>query len=290
MRGRSSLAVVLGSGLSRVAERKRELAGVPYAAIPGFGRTTVDGHPGRVSLRRIGSGVVLLFAGRFHVYEGRGPRVAAAPAFLAAALGCRRLVLTQAAGSLDKRLAPGSWMLPADIVMFPSKHGLEMGFPAGRASSGPGISGPGFSVPGPEAGAPSPSSAEGAIGDGRPASLAPLISEKLRADLREASREAGAAAEDGVLFWTPGPSYETSAEARAASVMGASAASMSCLPELVAARALGIESAVASWITNYTAPLASRRIDHEDVCRMGALGSASFERILVRLVERLGPG
>lgn len=280
MRGRSPLAVVLGSGLSRVAEDAQQLGSVPYAAIPGFGRTTVDGHPGRVSLCRIGSGVVVLFAGRFHVYEGLGSRGASAPAFLAAALGCRRLVLTQAAGSLDKRLAPGSWMLPADILAFPSKHGLEMGF----------LSGPGLSGPGPEVRAPAPARVEGAVGDERPASLAPLISEKLRADVREAAREAGVAVEDGVLFWTPGPSYETSAEARAASLMGARAASMSSFPELAAARALGIESAVASWITNYTAPWASRRINHEEVCRMGAAGSASFERILIRLVERLGSG
>jgi purine nucleoside phosphorylase len=65
---------------------------------------------------------------------------------------------------------------------------------------------------------------------------------------------------------------------------------MSSLPELVAARELGMESAVASWITNYTAPLASRGINHEEVCRMGAAGSASLEKILMRLVERLGSG
>ena len=265
MRARASLAVVLGSGLSGVAARTRELEGVPYASIPDFGRTTVDGHPGRVSLGRVGSGLVVFFAGRFHVYEGLEPRAAAAPALLAAALGCRRLVLTQAAGSLDRDLPPGSWMIPADIVSFPARQGLLRGR------------------------APSPRDVEGGFVEERPSSLAPLISERLRVDLREAALEAGVTAAEGALFWTPGPTYETSAEAGAASLMGARAASMSSLPELAAARALGMESAVASWITNYAAPLASRSIDHEEVCRMGASGSESLERILLRLVEKLGP-
>jgi purine-nucleoside phosphorylase len=260
IRGRSELAVVLGSGLSVLAETVERIVRIPYAAIPGLGATSVEGHPGRLTLARIGGKNVLLFEGRFHAYEGHDMEACGAPVSLAAALGSRRIVVTQAAGSLDRRLAPGSWLIPSDVATLPARFALAPGC-----------------VPARQGGEPE-----------RRRASAPLISTRLRSELLEAARAAGIAAAEGTLLWTTGPSYETAAETRAAVLIGARAASMSSLPELMAARALGLDAALASRVTNYAAPLGSERLDHSEVCRRGAGGVPSLGVLLTRLLARTG--
>ena len=254
IRGRARLAVVLGSGLSGLPSAFETVLSIPYAALPGFRPTSVEGHEGRLALSRIGGSDVLLFAGRFHAYEGLGPDECGAPVSLAASLGCERVVLTQAAGSLARRLRPGSWLVPSDIVTLPTASPIaRCGGPARSARAE------------------------------RPGARAALISRALRLELLEAARAAGIAAAEGSILWTAGPAYETAAEARAAALIGAQAATMSGLPELVAARSLGLEAALASWITNYATHLARSPLDHAEVCRLGAEGTASLAAIVTRL-------
>ncbi len=258
MRGAAACAVVLGSGLSKLADEADSLARVPYETIPGFGRTSVAGHPGFVSLCRIAGSMVLLFAGRFHAYEGAGARSLAAPVSFAKRAGCSRIVLTNAAGSLSRRIRPRSWLLATDMVAFPLRGGS-------RFAGGP------------------PDGVSRRAGRRPPT---PHVSGRLSAALGRAAREARVPLEKGILCWTTGPTYETAAEARAAAFMGADAATMSSLPELLAARRLRMEAACLSWITNETAAISDGRTDHTDVLAGGEEGARSLGALIAAFLRR----
>jgi purine-nucleoside phosphorylase len=260
LRGAASCAIVLGSGLSNLACGLESLARIPYERIPGFGRTSVEGHPGFVSLRRLAGAPVLLFAGRFHVYEGAGADILAAPVSLADYAGCSSIIVTQAAGSLTRRIPPRTWMLATDVIPIPSKSGLRLNRE-------------------PFSGA--------CRGTGRPRA-APLISKELSAELRRSARAARIPLAEGVLCWTSGPTYETAAEARAGAFMGADAATMSSFPELLAARRIGIEAACMSWITNYTAPISEGRTIHAEVLGSGDAGARSLGALIAAFLGARG--
>jgi len=260
MRGAAACAIVLGSGLSKLACGLESLARVPYASIPGFGRTSVEGHPGFVSLCRLAGAPVLLFAGRFHAYEGAGADALASPVLLAEYAGCSSIIVTQAAGSLTRRIPPRTWMLATDVIHVPSSS-------LSRFDRGP------FS------GAPP--------GTGR-LRAAPLVSKGLSAALRRSARAARIPLAEGVLCWTSGPTYETAAEARAGAFMGADAATMSSYPELLAARKIGIEAACMSWITNYTAALSGGRTVHAEVLDSADEGARSLGALVAAFLRARG--
>ncbi len=254
---RAEIAVVLGSGLSGIERIAERIESIPYTAIPGFASPTVAGHPGRLSLCRIDRIEILLFAGRFHLYEGADLEDAGRLVLLAKRLGCNRMLITQAAGSLRPDLSIGSWMLPGDIVSLPWKTGLPKTSRDGRRTRG-----------------------------GDPLSGRRMISPRFRQSVRSAALEAGVDLHEGTLLFSIGPAYETAAEARAGAFLGADAATMSSLPELYAASAAGIEPALLSWITNQTANLSGGTIDHGEVVRRGGAGA----RILLKIIAKLAYG
>ncbi|MDD4857840.1 MAG: hypothetical protein PHD74_07010, partial [Candidatus Krumholzibacteria bacterium] len=256
IRGAAADAVILGSGLAALAELAAPIERIPYGRLSCLCETSVEGHPGFMSLARIAGEQVLLVAGRFHAYVGIGADGLAAPVLIAAQAGCRRIIVTQAAGSLKRSVSPGTWLLATDVVRFPTKLGLDIGRAACRG---------------------------GAAG-AAPGAGAPIVSRALSAEIREAARAVKAPLAEGVLCWTSGPTYETAAEARAAELMGADAATMSSLPELLAARHLGIEAASLGWITNYTAHVSGKRTDHAGVVGLGAAGARMLRAILVALL------
>jgi purine-nucleoside phosphorylase len=201
LRGRAELAVILGTGLSGIENRYEIELSVPFEDVPGLEPATAPGHPGRIALVR--DRRLLLIIGRLHCYEGLSMEEAGYPARMAAELGCGRLLLTQAAGGLRRDPPVGSWILADDIVSLSPIVAVGGG---GRCGRGP-------------------------TGD--------LLSDRLRNEILGIARERGITLHRGTIFWTTGPAYETPSEARAASELGAAAASMSGLPELVSARSAG---------------------------------------------------
>jgi len=257
MRGAAACAIVLGSGLSRLVCGLESLAHVPYERLPGFGRTSVEGHPGFVSLCRLAGAPVLLFAGRFHAYEGAGIGALASPVMLAKYAGCSSIIVTQAAGSLTRRIPVRTWMLATGVIPFPSRSGF-------RFNREP------FS---------------GAFRETGRRREAPIVSKGLSAALRRAARVARIPLAEGVLCWTSGPTYETAAEARAEAFMGADAATMSSFPELLAARRIGIEAACMSWITNHTANLSESRTVHAEVLDSADAGARSLGALVAAFLH-----
>lgn len=230
----------------------------PYTAVPGLRPTSVSGHAGRLLLARMGGERVILCAGRHHIYEGYDLEGAGAVVRMAASFGCTSILLTQAAGGLHRNLPVGSWLIPADVVFLPSRggylkrEGLEVG--PNRINTGGGL----------------------------------LIDTHLRDLVAHVVHQSGITPRAGILYWTPGPCYETAAEARAARALGADAANMSCLPELLAARRAGVGAACLSWITNHTANCSPCRTDHEQIVRMGGQRVRSLARIVAALAHHLG--
>jgi purine-nucleoside phosphorylase len=233
-------AVVLGSGLSSVADRLPIDRQISFEQVEGLHPPSVKGHPGHIHFF---GGSTILFAGRNHLYESGDMDKAGAVVRVAARLGCRDILLTQAAGSLKRSIPVASWLLPTDIISLPYR-GICVGRGVGSAGSGAGNvgRGPGHSD---------------------------LISARLRERVSLAAVEAAVELRDGVLFWAPGPNYETAAEAVMAERMGASAATMSPLPELIAATEAGMDAACLTWVTNHTVNVSAAETGHDSVVRAG---------------------
>jgi purine-nucleoside phosphorylase len=247
--GKADLAVVLGSGLSTLEELVEIERSVAYEDVPGLRRPTAPGHQGTLALVRLAGRNLYLFSGRLHCYEGLMLDEAGSAARVAAGLGCKRLLLTQAAGSLRRDVPVGTWMLADDIVSFP--------WSASRLAS---------------------------CGGGEAAPKR-LLAPSFAGDIRAAACNRGIHLHGGTLFWTVGPCYETCAEARAAVELGACAASMSALPELEAARRSGIEAALLSYITNHAASVTEGRIDHERVVETAGRGVRTLAALLEGLLS-----
>ena len=243
LKGAADTAVVIGSGLSPGRWPGKLLAEAGYAGIEGMTVPTVEGHEGRLLLLDTGRGRLLVFAGRAHFYEGAGWNGAGSTAAAAAELGCRRIILTQAAGSLKRSLPVGSWLLPSGIVALPWSDF--------RFTS----------------------------------SAKPAVSLRLRGLVASAAAETGLDVADGVLFWTAGPVYETPAEAAAAALMGADAATMSPLPELAAAAEKGLEAACLSFVTNFAPNISMGASDHMEVLEAGKRGAEALSRMLPQLAK-----
>jgi purine-nucleoside phosphorylase len=241
-------AIVLGTGLDLLAERIDGAVRVPYAAIPGFQATTVEGHRGELIRGTLAGREVLGLAGRFHMYEGHAPHVAAFPVRVVHALGARVLFVSNAAG------APGDLMIIEDHINLMWQNPLV-----------------------------------GALeeGDERFPDMSSPYSPRLVALLREAAGAAGTPVVSGVYAGLLGPSYETPAEVRMLETLGADAVGMSTVPETIVARAMGMEVAGVSLVTNQAAGISGAALSHEEVVAAAAGAASRFADLVTEFVRRL---
>ena len=252
----SSLRVglILGSGLGVLAEGVAWEASIPTADIPGLPRSTVAGHSGRLLLGRWAGRAVAVLQGRSHLYEGYSAEEVTRTVRLLAALGAKALVVTNAAGGITARMAPGSLMLIEDQVNLQARAPLR----------GSGL----------EAGA-------------RGLTARPLYSPDLLAKSMRAATVAGVRAERGVLGVALGPSYETPAEIRMLEQMGADAVCMSTAVEVSMAASLGVPVAGISCVTNWAAGKSSRKLSHEEVTGAVQAVAPALKHLLERLILAL---
>lgn len=238
----AKLAVVLGSGLnSLVKEPPREQA-ISYTEIGDLPRSKVKGHPGRFVLTAIGGVRVVLAQGRVHLYEGYSAvEVTAGVRFLARA-GIERLILTNAAGSANPNFAPTSWMMIADHLNFTGNTPL--------------------------------SGQEGFV------DLTDAYSPAWRERFADAAKSNQITLHEGIYAGVMGPQYETPAEVRMLRSLGADAIGMSTVCETIQARALGLEVAAFSCLTNWAAGLNPAALSHAEVLAAGKENSGDFLRLL----------
>jgi purine-nucleoside phosphorylase len=242
-----SVGVVLGSGLGGFAESLGNAVRVPYAEIPGFPATSVAGHGGALVAGSSRDTRVLCLAGRVHLYEGHSPSRVVFGARLLASLGCRAVILTNAAGATRLDWAPGSLVLLRDHVNLTGQNPLV-------GSGEPGL--PRF-----------------------PDMSAPYDAE-LRGMARDVARDAHVELLEGVYAGVLGPSYETPAEVRMLATLGADLVGMSTVLEVIALRHRGVRVGALSVVTNFAAGLGSHPLDHAEVQAVGALAREKLEILL----------
>jgi purine-nucleoside phosphorylase len=239
------LAIVLGSGLGPVAAEASDAVAVSYADIPGFPVPSVEGHAGRLVVGAIEGRRVALFQGRGHYYERGDANAMRVAIETFRQLGGETLLLTNAAGGLNKEWRPPALVAIRDHINFAGANPLI------------GYSGPDRFVP-----------------------LTQAYDPTLIADLHEAARATDVELHDGVYMWFSGPTFETPAEIRAARVLGADLVGMSTVPEVILARRSSLRCAAVSVVTNYAAGLAGGDPSHEETQEVAAKASDQFKRLL----------
>ncbi len=246
--------VVLGSGLAGAVGDVKDPIVVPFADLPGFPRAGVAGHEGRYVWGRLADRNVLVQAGRYHMYEGHPETVVAAPVRLAAALGARVLILTNASGGVAPDIEAGDVVLIADHLNLMARNPL-VGPVIGSEQRFPDMS-------------------------------APWDPELQRLAL-EAAGQLGMGLRRGTYAGLLGPSYETAAEVRMARRMGADVVGMSTVPEVIAARSLGLRCLGLSVVANKAVGLTSAPLRHEEVVEAVGRAAGRVGRLLAAVLEAI---
>jgi inosine/guanosine/xanthosine phosphorylase family protein len=234
----------LGSGFHPLLAALRADKTIAFARIPGFPRPTVSGHAGQVHFGHLARTPVMILSGRAHFYEGESMERVTFAVRALAAFGIRDLLLTNAAGGINRAFRPGDFMVLTDHINF-------MGVNPLRGPSLPGLK--------------------------RFVDLSDTYDSGLRRLLLAAGKSTGVKLRRGVYLAVGGPSYETPAEIRAFRRLGADAVGMSTVPEAIVARQCGLRVAAVSCITNLAAGISRGKLSHDEVltaaARVGATGS-----------------
>lgn len=249
------LALILGSGLGSLADHIEEAAAVPYADIPHFPTSTVAGHAGRLVLGWLEGKPVAAMQGRVHLYEGYTAQEVAFPVRVLFALGCRALLVSNAAGGLNREWRAGDLMVITDHINFQGANPL-----VGPNDDTLGPRFPDMSRP----------------YDRELVDLAERCAVEERVVLRR-----------GVYVAVLGPSYETAAELRMLRALGADAVGMSTVPEVIAARHLGMRVLGLTAITDMATGELVQPVTHEEVLRVARELEPRFVRLVRRIVREM---
>ena len=247
------IAIVLGSGLGGFADDFEEGVSIPYEDIPGFMRSTAQGHAGRLVIGKIDSVPVLAMQGRVHYYEGYSLEEVTFPIRAFKLLGIKTLILTNAAGGINVELQQGALMVLSDHLNLMGANPLR---------------GPNDERFGP-----------------RFPDMSAVYSPELQALVVEEAREIGVEVRRGIYGALAGPSYETPAEIVLLRNLGADAVGMSTVPEAIVARHMGLEVLGISCITNMAAGISDEPINHEEVMATGDRVRATFTELLRRVIS-----
>ncbi len=251
-------AFVAGSGITLTAPGWERASETPYAEVFPFPVPELPGHTPTVTVWRHGALGLLVFNGRFHLYQGfSAPQVAAIPR-LAGLLGATVYVATNASGSIDAAAPAGSLVVVRDHLNLQGTSPLI-----------------------------------GDWGRWRPPmffDLTDAYDPALRAAAMRLGRAAGFAVSEGVYVATLGPNYETPAEVEAFRRMGGTVVGMSTVQEVIAARHLGMRTLVLSLATNMAAGIAGRPLTHQEVLEAGEAARGRLQSLLQGLVDELSQG
>jgi purine-nucleoside phosphorylase len=252
---RPELAIVLGSGFHHVLSELAVERAVRYGKLPGFPPVGVSGHAGQLLMGRLGGTPVMVLSGRAHFYEGHPMTQVTFAIRALAAYGIRDLLLTNAAGGINRRFLPGDFMLLTDHINLMGTNPLR--------------------------GTPEPSSA-------RFVDLTRAYDSGLARLLRRAAHAGGLTLRAGVYLAVCGPSYETPAEIRAFARLGADAVGMSTVPEAIVARQCGLKVAGLSCITNVAAGRSRQALSHAEVLETAERVKARAARVLKNFAKLYG--
>ncbi len=252
---RPEVAIVLGTGLGRLAREIEVEATIPYGELPGFPLSTVESHSGRLLLGRLGRRAVVAMEGRFHRYEGYDLGQVTFAVRVLHALGARTLVVSNACGGMHPLWSPGALVLLSDHINLLGDNPLI----------------------GPN---------DDRLGPRFPDMSAPY-DPALRALARASALELGLVLREGVYVAVPGPSLETRAEYRMLRAMGADVVGMSTVPEVIVAVHQGMRVMGISIITDQCLPDALEPADIGRIIETANRAEPQLTRLVTTVVERL---
>jgi len=249
------IALVLGSGLGGFADDFEDAVGIPYEEIPGFMRSTAEGHAGRLVIGKVDSIPVVAMQGRVHYYEGYSLEEVTFPIRTFKLLGVKTLILTNASGGINVQLNQGALMVISDHLNLMGDNPLR-----GRNDE---RFGPRFP------------------------DMTAVYSRDLQELVIEEANAIGVEVRRGIYGALSGPSYETPAEIHLLRNLGADAVGMSTVPEAIVARHMGVEVLGISCITNMAAGISDEPINHEEVIATGDRVRDTFAQLLRGVVSRV---
>ncbi|SDL98679.1 purine-nucleoside phosphorylase [Halarsenatibacter silvermanii] len=249
-------ALILGSGLGVLADEIEDPVVVSYEDIPNFPVSTVEGHAGQLVCGTLEGRQVVTMQGRFHYYEGYSMQEIALPVRVMSELGCEGLIVTNAAGGINRDYDAGDFMVISDHINMTGDNPLR--------------------------------------GE-NPDELGPRFPDMTQAydstwqDLAEdVASEQGIKTRRGVYAGMVGPSYETPAEIRMLETMGADAVGMSTVPEVITANHIGLRVLGISCITNMAAGILPKPLSHEDVVEIADQVRPDFIKLVRAILQEFG--
>ncbi len=226
-------AIILGSGLAALADEVDEAFDIKYSDIPDFPVSTAPGHKGRLILGTLGAKKVAVFQGRVHLYEGYTAKQAVSTVMLAKLLGAKNLLLTNAAGAVNKEFTVGDFMVVEDHISTFVPSALS------------GKNDDTFAVRFPD--------------------MSEVYSKRLNGIIFSQAEKMGLDLKKGVYIQFEGPNFETPSEIKMAALLGADAVGMSTAIEAQAACSCGLETAAISVISNMACGISKTPITSQEV-------------------------
>ncbi len=247
------IAVILGSGLTNFFDNENISLTISYESLPDFPQPTVKGHAGKLVLGKIGEKNIACMYGRSHIYEGHEPQLLANPIRVLKDIGCKLLIVTNAAGSLDQNMPAGSLMVITDHINWSGFNPL-IGLNADEY-------GPRFND----------------MSDG--------YSNKYRSKLLDVAKKTNQKLFEGIYCMYSGPNFETPAEIKALKVIGGNAVGMSTVPEVLVANHCGIPVVAISVITNLAAGMNKTKLSHQETLENAALAESHILNLIKNFIQ-----
>ncbi len=239
---RPAIAIVLGSGLGDFADNLLDRVVLSTAGIPNYPQSTIVGHKGKLVFANHSKKSILVFQGRTHFYESNNLKSVLYPIHVAHSLGIRKLIITNAAGGLNRTFNGGDLMIVTDQINLTFERLPNVASPA--------------------------------------ANLGPLYSPALIAKVEKVAAENGITVRKGVYVGLKGPSYETAAEIEMLTRIGGDAVGMSTVFEASLASSLGMEILGLSCITNLATGISPTKLSHEEVTEVGNRVKHTFAKLV----------
>ncbi len=249
------IALILGSGLGDFAEKVNTEKSIPTDSLPGYPKSTVEGHKGFIHFSKYADKDLLIYQGRIHFYEGYRLSDCVVPVLIAKELGCEKLILTNAAGGVNPNFKPGDLMLTLDFNSLNIKK--EITELLGLATF-----------------------------DERKR-LSDFPSSEINDKIKKAALDEKIPLKEGTYILTKGPSYETAAEVKMYGNLGIDAVGMSTVHEAIFGMKVGMKVGAISLITNHAAGISPQKLSHQEVIDTAEKAKTKFERLIKKTISLL---
>ena len=246
------IGIILGSGLGDFADNFENII-IPYYEIPGFEKSMVEGHKGQLVFSVIEGKNIIIMQGRYHFYEGYSMQTITYPVKIMKQLGVKHLIITNAAGAINKNYSPSNLMFIKDHINFMGTNPL-----IGQNNNDLGIRFPDMSE---------------------------IYSKELIKKAENIAKELGIKTHTGVYAASTGPSYETPAEINMFKIMGADAVGMSTVPEAIVAKWCNLNILGISCLTNYAAGVVNKPLSHNEVIETAEKAKYNFKNLIVEILK-----